>query len=70
MEDIDIDLTNPLVEEAMAQGVMITKAKRVRGLELTEARPSIRLAMSSALSKADTEKAVNVLIKILKRKLK
>ncbi|KAF5382843.1 hypothetical protein D9757_007320 [Collybiopsis confluens] len=63
-------LLQEVVEEAMTQGVMITKAKRVRGLELTEARPSLRLAMSSALSKADTEKAINVLIKILKRKLK
>lgn len=63
-------LLQEIVEEAMAQGVMITKAKRVRGLELTEARPSIRLAMTSALSKADTEKAVNVLAKILKKRLR
>ncbi|KAJ3765097.1 serine palmitoyltransferase [Lentinula raphanica] len=63
-------LLQEVVEEAMAQGVMITKAKRVRSLEITEARPSIRLAMSSALSKADTEKAVHVLAKILKRKFK
>ncbi|KAF9073987.1 serine palmitoyltransferase [Rhodocollybia butyracea] len=63
-------LLQEVVEEAMALGVMITKAKRVRGLEITEARPSIRLAMSSALSKADTEKAVNVVIKILKRKFR
>jgi len=63
-------LLQEVVEDAMAQGVMITKAKRVRGLEITEARPSIRLAMTSALSKTDTEKAVNVLIKILKKKCK
>ncbi|KAJ3788111.1 serine palmitoyltransferase [Lentinula aff. detonsa] len=63
-------LLQEVVEEAMAQGVLITKAKRARGLEITEAQPSIRLAMSSALSKADTEKAVHVLVKILKRKFR
>jgi len=51
---------------------MITKAKRLRGQELVESRPSIRLAMTSALSKKETEKAVNVvkaaLIKTLSRK--
>ncbi|KAJ8072793.1 serine palmitoyltransferase component [Marasmius tenuissimus] len=61
-----------IVEEALAQGVMITKAKRVRGMEITEARPSIRLAMTSALSKKETEKAVGVvkaaIVKVLARR--
>ncbi|KAG5641098.1 hypothetical protein DXG03_006035 [Asterophora parasitica] len=61
-----------VVEEALVQGVMITKAKRLRGQETVEPRPSIRLAMTSALTKKETEKAVNVVknafIKVLGRK--
>lgn len=58
-----------VVEEALVQGVLITKAKRLRGQEMIEPRPSIRLAMCSALTKKETEKAVNVvkaaLVKVL-----
>ncbi|GLB39604.1 putative aminotransferase class I and II [Lyophyllum shimeji] len=65
-------LLQDVVEEALAQGVMITKAKRLRGQETVEARPSIRLAMSSALTKKETEKAVtvvkNALVKVLGRR--
>ncbi|KAF8067622.1 serine palmitoyltransferase [Lyophyllum atratum] len=65
-------LLQDVVEEALVQGVMITKAKRLRGQEAVEARPSIRLAMTSALTKKETEKAVgvvkNALIKVLGRR--
>jgi len=65
-------LLQDVVEEALVQGVMITKAKRLRGQEAVEARPSIRLAMTSALTKKETEKAVsvvkNVLVKVLGRR--
>jgi len=66
-------LLQEVVEEALAQGVMITKAKRLRGgMEISEARPSIRLAMTSALTKKETEKAVNVvkaaLVKVLSKR--
>jgi len=58
-----------VVEEAGVQGVMITKAKRLRGQEMVEVRPSIRLAMTSALTRKETEKAVGVvkaaLVKVL-----
>ncbi|EEB96389.1 hypothetical protein MPER_04487 [Moniliophthora perniciosa FA553] len=61
-----------IVEEALAQGVMITKAKRLRGMEITEARPSIRLALTSALSKKETEKAVGIvksaIVKVLAKR--
>ncbi|KAG6855084.1 hypothetical protein C0991_006013 [Blastosporella zonata] len=61
-----------VVEEALAQGVMITKAKRLRGQETIEPRPSIRLALTSALTKKETEKAVTVvksaLIKVLAKR--
>lgn len=58
-----------VVDEALVQSVMITKAKRLRGQEMVEPRPSIRLALSSALTKKETEKAVGVvksaLVKVL-----
>ncbi|KAG6837531.1 hypothetical protein H0H93_007712 [Arthromyces matolae] len=61
-----------VVEECLAQGVLITRAKRLRGQETVEARPSIRLAMTSALTKKETEKAVtvvkNALVKVLTRR--
>lgn len=49
-----------IVEEALAQGVMVTRAKRLIGQELVEVRPSIRLAITAALSKKDCEKAASV----------
>jgi serine palmitoyltransferase len=69
--DIDIEerLLQEVVDDALAQSVLITRAKRLRGQELTEARPSIRLAISSALTKKECEKAASVvkasLIKVL-----
>jgi serine palmitoyltransferase len=60
------------VEEALAQGMLITRAKRLRGQEMIAPRPSIRLAMTSALTKKETEKAVGVvkaaLVKVLGKK--
>ncbi|KAF7762079.1 hypothetical protein Agabi119p4_8672 [Agaricus bisporus var. burnettii] len=62
-------LLQDVVDEALAQGVLVTKARRLRGQEMVEARPSIRLALTSALTKKETEKAVNVvkhaLVKVL-----
>ena len=46
-----------VVEETLAQGVIVARAKRLKGQETMETRPSIRLAMTSALSKKETEKA-------------
>lgn len=61
-----------MVDEALAQGVIITRAKRLRGQEMVEARPSIRLALTSALTKKETEKAVGVvktaLVKVLSKR--
>jgi serine palmitoyltransferase len=65
-------LLQEVVEETLAQGVIVTRAKRLKGQEMTETRPSIRLAMTSALSKKETEKAVGVLkaalVKVLGKK--
>lgn len=61
-----------VVEECLAGGVMVTKAKRLRGQEKEEARPTLKIAMSAALTKRETEKAVGIvrtaLIKVLKRR--
>ena len=65
-------LLQEVVEEALSQGVMIMKAKRLRHQENSEAKPSLRLAMTSALSRKETEKAVGIvkaaLIKVLSKR--
>jgi len=70
--DMEERILQDVVEEALAQGVLITRAKRLRGQEMVEPRPSIRLAMTSALTKKETEKALNVvktaLVKVLGKK--
>ena len=39
----------------------ITHARRLRGQELVEARPSIRLAITAALSRKECERAAGVI---------
>lgn len=58
--EIEERMLQDIVEEALAQGVMVTRAKRLIGQELVEVRPSIRLAITAALSKKDCEKAASV----------
>ncbi|KIY68343.1 serine palmitoyltransferase [Cylindrobasidium torrendii FP15055 ss-10] len=58
-----------VVEEALAQGVMITKSRRARGQELVEVRPSLRLSMTAGLTKKETEKAVGVVKAALQKVL-
>ncbi|KDQ09539.1 hypothetical protein BOTBODRAFT_137657 [Botryobasidium botryosum FD-172 SS1] len=62
-------LLQDVVEEALAQGVLITRAKRLRGQEAVEPRPSIRLAITAGLTRKEVEKAAGVvksaLIKVL-----
>ncbi len=58
--ELEEKVLQDVVEEALAQGVLITRAKRLRGQELQEIRPSIRLALTAALSKKDCEKATNI----------
>jgi len=72
--DIDTEerLLQEVVDEVLAQGILITRAKRVRGQEMSEARPSIRLAISSAFTKKECEKAATViktsLVKVLSKR--
>jgi serine palmitoyltransferase len=53
-------LLQDIVDEALAQGVWVTRARRLRGQEVVEARPSIRLAVTAALSRKECERAANV----------
>lgn len=65
-------LLQDVVEEALSQGVLLTRAHRVRGHEALEPRPSIRIAASAALTRKETEKAANVvkaaIVKVLGRR--
>jgi serine palmitoyltransferase len=54
-------LLQEVVDECVAQGVLVTRAKRLRGQELVEARPSIRIAVTAALTKKECEKAATVI---------
>jgi serine palmitoyltransferase len=51
-----------IVEEALTQGVMITRAKGLRSQDMhpNATRSSIRLSLTSALTKKETEKAASV----------
>jgi len=49
-----------VVDETLSRGVMITRARRLKGQEFPEPRPSIRLAVTAALSRRDTENAVAI----------
>ena len=54
-------LLHDIVDEALAQCVWNTRAhRRLRGQELIEARPSIRLAVTTALSLKERERAAGV----------
>ena len=50
-----------IVDEALAQCMWTTRARRLRGQELVEARPSIRLAVTAALSRKECERAARVI---------
>jgi serine palmitoyltransferase len=61
-----------VVDEALNADVLITRAKKLRGQELVEVRPTIRLAITSALTKRETEKAAaavkSAFLKVLSRR--
>lgn len=69
--DIDLEdrLLQEVVEDTLNQGVFIARVHRLRGQELAEPRPSIRIVACAALSRKETEKAAtiikNSLIKVL-----
>jgi len=63
--ELEERLLQEVVEEVLGQGVVVTRAKRLKGQEMVEPRPSIRLALTSALTRKETEKAVGVLKSVL-----
>lgn len=60
------------MDDVLAQSILITRAKRLRGQEMSEARPSIRLAISTAFTKKECEKTATTiktsLVKILAKR--
>ncbi|EIW79758.1 serine palmitoyltransferase [Coniophora puteana RWD-64-598 SS2] len=63
-ESFDVDgeerILQEIVEDALANGVMLTRAKYLRKQEMFEPRPTIRIAMTSALTRKEVEKAAGV----------
>jgi len=58
--DAEENVLQEIVEECLAQGVWVTRAKRLKGQEMVERKPSIRIAVTAALSRKETEKAAGV----------
>jgi serine palmitoyltransferase len=49
-----------IVEDSIANGVLLTRAKHLRGQEMIESRPTIRIAATAALTRKEVEKAAGV----------
>ncbi|KAF9233818.1 serine palmitoyltransferase [Melanogaster broomeanus] len=49
-----------IVDDALSNGVWVTRGKHLRGQEIIDSRPTIRIAATAALSKKDSEKAAGV----------
>jgi serine palmitoyltransferase len=50
-----------IVDEAAEAGVLVTRARRLRGQEAFEPEPSLKVCLSSALSKKEVEKSAQAL---------
>ncbi|KAG8216221.1 serine palmitoyltransferase [Butyriboletus roseoflavus] len=50
-----------IVDEALANGVFITRGKHLRSQEMVDSRPTIRIAATAALPKKDVEKAMGII---------
>lgn len=59
--EIEDRLLQEVVEECLAQGVLVTRARRPHAHELLVPRPSIKVAVSAALTRKECEKAATVL---------
>ncbi|KAH7905247.1 pyridoxal phosphate-dependent transferase [Hygrophoropsis aurantiaca] len=49
-----------IVDDALANGVLLTRAKHLKAQEMIESRPTIRIAVSAAFTKKEMEKAATV----------
>lgn len=59
-----------MVEECLnGHGVLVTRARRLRGQETFEARPSLKMSLCATLSRKEVEKSVKgvkeALVKVL-----
>lgn len=65
-------LLQDVVDEALQNGVLVTRVARVWEQEMLQARPSIRLCVSAGLTKKECDKAAstlkNALVKVLGKK--
>jgi len=50
-------LLQKVVDECIENGILVTRARRLRGQETFEPEPSLKVCLSSALSRKDVEKA-------------
>jgi serine palmitoyltransferase len=55
-------LLQKVVDEAIESGILVTRARRLRGQEIFEPEPSLKVCLSGALARKDVEKAA--LIKV------
>jgi serine palmitoyltransferase len=54
-------LLQEIVDEALAAGVLVTRARRLRGQEPIEPEPSLKVTISGNMSRKEVEKAGKVL---------
>lgn len=54
-------LLQEIVDDAAANGVLVTRARRLRGQEAIEPEPSLKVCVSSAISRKEADKAGKVL---------
>lgn len=59
--EVDERILQDIVDDALANGVFITRGKHLRGQEMIDAPPTIRIAATAALSKKDVEKAMGII---------
>jgi serine palmitoyltransferase len=50
-----------IIEECLSQGILLTRSKRLKEQEAIDWKPSIRIAVTSALGRKEVEKAAGVI---------
>jgi serine palmitoyltransferase len=59
--ELEEKLLQDVVDEALANGLLVTRSRRLRGQETFEPEPSLKVCVTAALQKKDMEKAASVL---------
>lgn len=55
--EMEEKLLQDVVDDALSQGVLITRTSRLRGQETFEPAPSLKIMISSAFTKKEMDKA-------------